>query len=140
MPERSALGREIRQVLRDDPTLALPAFAPQPTAYRDEIDADHRMLEQLADQIFAVPLAGDGDAPRLSLVTAPGCPECEAQKELLTGWAANGRLRLYELPLNSPTARALGLDIAPSFVFDTLIVRGDVPAVVLEKYLARQRD
>ena len=34
-------------------------------------------------------------------------------------------------------ARALGLDTAPSYVFETMIVRGDVPEIALRKYLRR---
>ncbi|WP_319823603.1 hypothetical protein [Thalassovita sp.] len=138
MPERSALGHEIRDTLMADPELVLPAFSPPTPGYKDAIDADLQMLTDLADQIFAAPIAGDGDAPRLALVTTPDCAPCADFRALLTGWASQGRLRLYDLPLSSATATALGLDTAPSFVFETLIVRGDVPPVVLEKYLSKQ--
>lgn len=138
MPERSALGHEIRQTLIAQPDLVLPAFAPTAPGYKDAIDADLKMLADLADRIFAAPIAGDGDAPRLALVTTPDCAACVDFRALLTGWASQGRLRLYDLPLSSATAGALGLDTAPSFVFETLIVRGDVPPIVLEKYLSKQ--
>lgn len=143
--ERSALGAEIRQLLLDDPALILPAFAaappvlpPQALGYQDEIDADLRMLRDLAVQIWATPLAGSASAPRLALVTRPDCPACDAMQATLTDWAVQGRLHLFTLPLDSDAARRMGLDVAPSYVLDTMIVRGDVPAIVLEKYLQKQ--
>lgn len=143
--ERALIGREIRQVLLADPALTLPAFQPDSPAvppaalgYRDEIDADRALLVELAPQLFAQPVAGPENAPRLTIITAPDCLDCVAKLDMLTDWATAGRIHLYQLPLNTPAAQKLGLDTAPSYVFETMIVRGDVPAVVLEKYLAKQ--
>lgn len=142
--ERTLLAQEIRQVLLDNPALVLPAFdtpAPVPPAaigYQDDIDADRALLDTLSGDIFATPIAGPQDAPRLAILTAPGCSACDAMQATLTDWAAQGRLRLFTLPLGSLPARQLGLDTAPSYIFERMIVRGDVPAVVLEKYLRKQ--
>lgn len=138
--ERALLGDEIRQVLRADPDLVRPAFeAPIPTpGYQDEIDQDRDLLTRLADQIWATPVAAPTGAPKLAVITAPDCAPCDAVLDQLTSWAQAGRVDLYTLPMNDAAAHALGLDTAPSFIFETMIVRGDVPPVVLEKYLSRQ--
>lgn len=140
-PQRANLGQEIRQVLAADPALVLSVIQPPtPSPYADAVNADRQMLRDLAPRIFAddTPLSGTNQPPALALVTAPNCPDCDAMQELLTGWADQGRVRLYTLPLQSPEAQALGLDTAPSYVFETMIVRGDVPPIVLEKYLEKQ--
>lgn len=138
--ERAVLGDEIRQVLRTNPDLVRPAFeAPVPVpGYQDEIDQDRALLRDLAPQIWATPLITSGNAPKLAIVTAPDCAPCAAVQDQLTGWAQAGRVDLFTLPLDSHAARALGLDTAPSFILETMIVRGDVPPVILEKYLSKQ--
>lgn len=141
--QRANLGQEVRQVLATDPALVLPVFQtpPQPTPYADAVDADRQLLRDLAPRIFPTDTqgAGAGMPPAMALVMVPNCPDCDAMQELLTGWADQGRVRLFTLPLHSAEAQALGLDTAPSYVFETMIVRGDVPPIVLEKYLAKQR-
>lgn len=142
--ERAALGREIRALLLDQPALVAPAFGadmlpPNATGYADEIEADRTLLADLAPQIFAYPVAGPDNAPKLALITAPDCDACTEMQAQLTDAAKAGQLALYTLPLDSEAARALGLDTAPSYVFTDMVVRGDVPAAVLEKYLAKRR-
>lgn len=136
--ERTLLGQEIRQALLDDPTPVIRAFNPPVTDYQDAIDRDRDLLTDLAPQLWANPLITSPGAPQLAIFTTPDCPECTDILPLLTAWAKAGRVSLYELPLASAPARALELDTAPSYVLDHMILRGDIPAPVLEKYLQKQ--
>lgn len=136
--ERTLLGQEIRQALRDDPTPVIRAFNPPVSDYSDAIDRDRQVLAELAPQLWAHPQITTPGAPQLVIFSTPDCAECADIRPLLNAWAKAGRMSLYELPLDSAPARALGLDTAPSYVLDHIILRGDIPAPVLEKYLQKQ--
>ncbi|MBA86102.1 hypothetical protein ACSSNL_13180 [Thalassobius sp. S69A] len=134
--ERSVLGQELRQTLLHNPDIVARALRPAPT-FQDNVQADHDRLTQLGPSLWANPVAGPAGAPKVAILLGPGCAACEQMTRILTEWAKDGELQLHTLPLESDAARALGLDTAPSYVFETMIVRGDVPEIALRKYLRR---
>ncbi|MGH1355674.1 MAG: hypothetical protein ACRBBS_11415 [Thalassovita sp.] len=136
--QRSALHVELRAALMADPELVLPAFG-DALSFQDAVTADQALLEHLTPVLFAENawVSGPEQAPAIALITTPEC-DCADSRDLLLGWAQEGRVRLYEWPLSAPQLDPLGLDLTPSFVFSDMVVRGDVPPVVLEKYLKRR--
>jgi len=142
--ERAILGNEIRAVL-----LTLPELLPEPGArrapapaevYADEIARDLDRIAARADALFAPGLPGfgpSGAAHRIALFTRPGCPDCaraEADLRRLAD-AHDLRVTLLDIDENAGLARALGLDMAPSYVFPDRMLRGAIPPVVLRRYL-----
>lgn len=136
LDERQAFGQELRKILLEDPSLVSHVLRPT-SGFQGHVQADHQKLAQLSPKLWAEPVAGPKGAPKVAIITQPDCAACQEMLRVLTDWAKDGRLQLHKLPLKSDAARSLGLDTAPSYVFETMMVRGDVPAIVLQKYLRR---
>ena len=142
--ERAAFHRELRAALAEIPELPalLDGRAPViATPYAEEIDEDLTRLAAHADQLFAKDLPGFGpqDARQtLALFTRPGCAACQQAETDLRALAERFDLRvtLIDIDTHDALARALGLDMAPSYVFPDMMLRGQMPAIVLERYLA----
>jgi len=138
--ERAAFRHEVRQALMDAPELVLPAFrAPPPPTMQAGISADNEMLARLGPVLFSAPAyrAGPEDAPEVALISTPDCPACDTARQWLEDQAKAGQLQYFEWALSAAEIKPLELDVAPSFVFGNVMLRGDMPPVVLEKYLRK---
>lgn len=138
--ERAAFGAEIRALLLDEPEIVANALErTRPTAgalYQDNIDSDLALIEAHAAYLFS-----DSDATILGstgpIVMASFATPDSAIAGMLTVFAETHAIRIA---LRDPRTQqdlltALGLDTIPAHVFPNLMVRGDVPAIVLERYL-----
>ncbi|WP_397542975.1 hypothetical protein [Roseovarius salis] len=142
--ERAIFRQEIREVLLTVPRL-LPDTAPRraPDAqalYADEIEADLARIRAHSDALFSPERPGFGarDATQtVALFIAADCAACANAKSALKALAASHDLRvtLHDMDERADLAAALGLDMAPSYVFPDMMVRGAVPPIVLERYL-----
>lgn len=142
---RSPLGEAIRDVLTATPGLlpVLPGAArPPPDLYGDEIDRDLALLDRLAPRLFDPARAGLGPpgAPvRIAFFTREACPDCAAAQAELQALAARigFRAAIFDMRRDADLARALGLDTAPSYVLPRMLLRGAMPSLALDRYLAR---
>ncbi len=142
--ERAILGQEIRAVLLTLPEL-LPRDAPGavPEAaepYADEIDSDLARLKAHEKALFGPALPGFGPrdaAQTIALFTRPDCEACTRAEADLRALAQRFDLRVTILDMdeNAALADSLQLDMAPSYVFPNQMLRGHIPAIVLERYL-----
>ena len=138
--DRAAFRMEIRHALLADPELVLPAFrAPPSPSMQAAISADQQMLARLAPVLFSADAAraGPEGAPPVALISTPACPACDTARRWLQEQADAGLLRYYEWNLSAADIQPLELDVAPSFVFGKVMLRGDMPPIVLEKYLGK---
>ena len=140
--ERAILGQEIRAVLLTVPEL-LPMDRPRaaPDLYADAIESDLARLKAHASALFSPDLPGFGPPEAthtIALFTKPGCEDCaRAEAELRTLSERHDlRVTLLDMEENSALADALQLDMAPSYVFPDQMLRGHIPAIILERYLA----
>jgi hypothetical protein len=143
--ERASFHAQIRAVLLTVPEL-LPDTAPTPVPdpaelYRDEIARDRARLAAHGDALFSPDLPGFGPrdaAQTIALFTRPGCPACARAEAGLRALAPSHGLRvtLLDMDTHAGLARALGIDMAPSYVFADMMLRGALPPVVLKRYLA----
>ena len=143
-----ALRAEMIEVLSGLPEL-LPEFMPGAALprvqaadlYDEEARSDLARLESFADRLFAPDLPGFGpeDARHLvALITSETCAECpraEADLRALSE-AYNLRVTLIKAGDNADILEELGLDIVPSYIFPDQMLRGAIPAIVLERYLS----
>ena len=140
---RPSLGSAIRDVLIATPELlseitGLPR--PTPDLYGAEAERDLDTLDQMAAQLFnpAQPGFGPADAPtRLAFFTAKDCPDCTRAEEELRALAEQlgFRVAVFDIGSDAALARSLGLDMAPSYVLPDMMLRGAMPAIVLDRYL-----
>ncbi|MBR9651998.1 glutaredoxin family protein [Thalassobius aquimarinus] len=141
--ERAALGHELRAALLADPEPVWQAFnPPAPSPYQDDIDRDLVQLSAAAGELFdpAATEIGSPEAEKvLALFVRPSCAGCERARADLAALAERLDLRVtvFDLDQDAALAERIGVDMAPSYVLPRMIVRGDVPAAVIEKYLTR---
>ncbi len=133
--------------LAQDPLERLRALAPpiSPTAsdlYADEIAADRALLAAEAALLFdpASPGAGPEGAPvAIALFTGPDCEDCPGAVTELKAMAARLGVRVavldVSLPENAALMDRLALDLLPSYAMPDRLIRGAMPAMVLERYL-----
>src|SRR6056297_298525 len=82
---------------------------------------------------------GPAGAPiRIAVFTRADCPECATARDELQALAARigFRAALFDMDRDAGLARDLGLDTAPSYVLPDKLLRGAIPSLVLERYLA----
>jgi len=140
---RAPLGAAIRDALIDTPGLLAPLTgdAPAPAdLYADEIARDLALLDRLGPRLFddAQPGLGPAGAPtRIAFFTRTNCPGCARAEAELRDLAhrLGVRVAVFDIEAEAGLARALGLDMAPSYVLPDRLVRGAMPAPVLERYL-----
>lgn len=142
---RTALGEAIRAVLIDTPTLLAPVMDPAPLTgadlYADEATHDLDLLARAAPRLFAPGLPGfgaEGAIPSLAFFTQTDCADCAMAEAELRDLATRLGLRvtIFDMTEDAALATTLGLDMAPSYVLPDMMLRGAMPAIVLEKYLA----
>jgi len=140
---RAPLGAAIRDVLVDTPGLLAPLTgdAPAPAdLYADEIARDLALLDRLAPRLFdpARPgLGPDASPTRIAFFTRRDCPDCARAAAELRDLAhrLGVRAAVFDIEAEAGLARALGLDMAPSYVLPDRLVRGAMPSPVLARYL-----
>lgn len=142
---RTTLGEAIRAVLIDTPSLLAPITDPAPITgadlYADEATRDLDLLARAAPRLFAPGLHSfgtEGAVPSIAFFTQSDCPDCAMAEAELRALAARLGLRgtLFDMAEDAALAAELGLDMAPSYVLPDMMLRGAMPAIVLEKYLA----
>ncbi|MFB9151115.1 hypothetical protein [Roseovarius ramblicola] len=140
---RSPLGEAIRAAMIASPGL-LSGFRDTPRAptapYADDIARDLALLDRLAPRLFDPdrPGLGPAGAPtRIALFSRADCAPCAAARAELAALAARMGFRaaLFDMGRDAGLARDLGLDTAPSYVLPDKLLRGAMPAIVLERYL-----
>lgn len=124
--------------------LAAPAPPAAADIYAEEIAADRALLAAEAGALFdsARPGLGPADAPvAIALFTGPGCAACAPATAELEELATRLGVRAVLIdtgadPADAALMRRLGLDLLPSYALPWGMIRGAMPAVVLERYLA----
>ncbi|SEP54981.1 hypothetical protein [Thalassovita taeanensis] len=141
-PERAALGAEIRATVLANPELVQPALAPPPPAfYEDEINADLARIRAEAAQLFAPGHTAFGlskNPVAIAFFTRANCPACAQAEADLRALAETSPIRVAMFDMSGPDAALaarLELDTAPSYVFETMMIRGHMPPIVLQKYI-----
>ena len=133
---RTTLGEAIRSVLIDTPSLLAPITDPAPITgadlYADEATRD---LDLFAPGLHS--FGTEGAVPSIAFFTQSDCPDCAMAEAELRALAARLGLRvtLFDMAEDAALAAELGLDMAPSYVLPDMMLRGAMPAIVLEKYL-----
>lgn len=137
--EQAAFGAELRQFLSDEPEVISDALS-RLTApgYAEAASADRGLIARHAAALFGPDLPGFGaaNAPvTLALLTASDCPACRAAEADLRALAETQPIRVTLID-DPALAEKLGLDLLPAYIFSDMMVRGHVPPVVIERYLA----
>jgi len=141
--ERAIFHQQIRAALLDVPELLQDAPAAAPASpYQDAIAQDLARLSERNSALFDPDLPGFGPpdaALRIALFTAPDCADCDRAEADLRALAQSHDLRvtLLDITRHGALADTLELDMAPSYVFPNMMLRGHIPPIVLERYLAR---
>ncbi|NUH66308.1 disulfide bond formation protein DsbA [Sulfitobacter sp. S0837] len=133
---RAAFEAELRAaILANGDVIADALAGPQPakSEMQQYIEDDLSLLESLTPELLA--------GRDLALFTADDCAECMAAARELKDLTDTYGLTFIQHDLSTPQAAAwaaqLGLDEAPFYVLPNMILRGHMPAVVLQKYLAK---
>lgn len=142
--ERAALGAEIRALLRAEPEIVDRAINP-PSAFQEAVSADIERLARLAPELFGATADGFGHVEatlQIALFVQEDCADCAQALEDLRALQERYDLRvsLHRLDDDSAgaaLAKTLDLREAPSYVLPEMMIQGHMPAVVLERYLAR---
>ena len=139
--ERAIFHAEIREALLGLPDLNQRIAPPPIDPYAEAVESDLARIEAQANRLFAPGLPGFGpaDAARtIALLVRPACPECDRATAELRDLAKTRDLRvtLIDMDANPDLAKALDLDLAPSYVLPDMMLRGHMPTIVLQRYLA----
>jgi hypothetical protein len=141
---RSPLGEAIRAALIASPELLSGLTAaprPEIDLYADDISRDLALLDRAAPDLFDSDRAGIGPAGapvRIAFFTRADCATCAAARaELATLATRMGfRATVIDMDRDAALVRDLGLDMAPSYVLRDRMLRGAMPAIVLDRYLS----
>ncbi|HKK86792.1 MAG TPA: glutaredoxin family protein [Roseovarius sp.] len=139
--ERTIFYAEIREALLGLPDLKDRIAPPPIDPYAGAVADDLARIEAQAARLFAKDLPGFGapDAARtIALLTRSDCAACDLAEADLRELAETHDLRvtLIDMDANPDLAQALGLDLTPSYVLPDMMLRGHMPAIVLQRYLA----
>ncbi|QYX55326.1 thioredoxin family protein [Roseovarius sp. SCSIO 43702] len=139
--ERAIFHAEIRAALLGLPREALPdAPAPPIDLYADEAANDLDRIAAAWSVLTDSNLPGFGPeeaGTTIALMIAPDCPDCARAEAGLRELAQEYDLRvtLVEMEAHRALTDRLGIDLAPTYVFKDKMLRGELPAIVLRKYL-----
>ncbi len=147
---RSPLGEAIRNTLIENPDLLAPLQTqinglsrPSPiNIYSDDMANDLSALALAAPRLYDSALPGFGPrnaALKIALFTRADCIDCATAEDDLRTLSQRFDLRvtLLDMDRHADLARELGLDLAPSYVFGDMMLRGAMPSIVLDRYLSR---
>ncbi len=138
--ERAIFHAEIREALLGLPDLVDRIAPPPIDPYAGAVADDLARIEAQAARLFANDLPGFGapDATRtIALLTRSDCTDCALAESDLRELAESHDLRvtLIDMDANPDLAQVLGLDLVPSYVLPDMMLRGHIPAIVLQRYL-----
>jgi hypothetical protein len=141
---RTPLGEAIRAALVATPELLSEVTRPVPDPidlYAEDAARDLDLLERAAPRLFDPARAGlgpEGAPVRIALFTRDACEACASATVDLRALAdrLGFRATVFDIEDRADLARELGLDMAPSYVMSDRILRGEMPAIVLERYLS----
>jgi hypothetical protein len=143
-PERQIFHNEIRAVLLAHPDLvgALlpPAYRPPPRLYHDEVESDLALIARHRAALFAPDLPGPIPAQiqqRIALFTTDDCSPCATALDDLEALSPRFGLRVHVIDAKAEPAllEAMEADTLPFYVFPKMMLRGKMPAPVIERYL-----
>lgn len=144
---RAALGAEIAAVLAAEPEIVARALTAPPgpaDMYRDAVAQDLDTIGQVSGRLFAP--NGPGFGPKgqratIALFTRADCDACARAEAELRALAkqAGIRVTLFDMDRDADLAARLELDSAPSYVMADRMLRGHMPAMVLERYISEAR-
>lgn len=125
--ERLLFGAEVRATLLAHPEIIERALTPQP--YAEEINSDLALIAKHSTDLF-----GGKD---LVLFVGPNCETCAGAQTELTALAKAKGLTVNILNLEDTPAlqAALEIDTLPFYVLPDKMLRGAMPAPVLERFL-----
>ncbi|MDF0600059.1 hypothetical protein P1J78_04875 [Psychromarinibacter sp. C21-152] len=114
--------------------------------YAEEIAADLALIAAQAERLFDPdrPGLGPADAPvRIAFFTGAGCTDCPRARAELAALAARLGVRaavfdVSDSPADAALMDRLTLDTLPSYVMRDGLIRGAMPAMVLERYLTSE--
>ena len=137
--DRHYLGQAILDVLIDTPAILRPDTPDIGSVYAEEIDADHKLIAKYANRLFSTQLAGVGSddaALKVALLRSANCDACDRAEAELFELAQTYDLRVFVIDAdNAPElADALAADSLPFYVFPKMLLRGSMPAAVLDRY------
>lgn len=140
---RTPLGEAIREALIATPEVltGITGAAPAPIdLYAEDAARDLDLLDRAAPRLFDPkhPAIGpEGASIRIAIFTRDDCPVCADAMADLRGLAdrLGFRATVLDIADHAGLARDLGLDMAPSYVMRDRMLRGAMPAIVLERYL-----
>lgn len=131
--QRAAFRAEIRALLLDEPQIVARALR-GPDPYAEEIRSDLDLIGAHADRLFTSNLLLGRTGPvAFAVFTPPESPLRAALDDFAT--SRDLRIALHDPARSGTLMQALTLDSVPSYVFPEVMVRGDVPTVVLDRYL-----
>lgn len=152
--ERAAFGAEIRAALLENPALvagvssvALPPssqpISPITQAYAQAVADDLALIRHYSARLFdpAQTRYGDSTAPvPLAVFISPDCPSCAAVLRDLQALVRDTpetpvRITILDITREADMAAALGLTSAPSYVLPNMMIRGQMPNIVLARYI-----
>lgn len=126
--------RDRIQALRD------PEFHdPQPDSlYREQIAQDLVLIGREADLLF-----GEDRRVQIALFVSRDCNACAKARDELSQLTKRLDVSMKVLDADMPLIRAaqkrLTLDMLPAYVMTDRMIRGHIPAFVLERYLKEVR-
>jgi hypothetical protein len=140
---RAPLGEAIRKALIATPEVLSEVSRPAPEPidlYAEDAASDLRILDRAASRLFDPEQPGigpDGAPTRIAIFTRADCATCGSAMADLRALAdrLGFRATVFDIEEDAGLARDLGLDVAPSYVMRDRMLRGDMPAIVLERYL-----
>ncbi len=144
--ERAVFHAEIRAVLMAHPELAAPRPAPPPEGsalYADDIASDLELIDSNRSALFAPGLPGFGKADArqvVALFVGPGCAACAQAESELRALSTRHDLRvtLIDATREPDLARRMTVEELPFYVLPKMMLRGHMPAAVLERYLTQE--
>lgn len=143
--ERVIFHAAIREALLEVPQL-LPgasALVSPPTPLQEEITNDLARIKANAKRLFDPALPGfgpEGAKTRIALFISEGCGSActEAETDLRAlSERTDMRVTLIRMEDAPDLAAALEIDTVPFYVFPDKFLRGQMPLVVLERYIAQ---
>lgn len=140
--ERAIFHDQIRIVLMAYPELARPDPVAPVDLYAEDIANDLALIDANRNALFSpsLPAFGNPESETLvALFVGADCPACDQARATLKALAASHDLRvtLIDAGQHAELADRLGVDTLPFYVFPKMMLRGDMPATVLETYIDR---
>ncbi|MDQ7070010.1 MAG: hypothetical protein Q9M48_04595 [Rhodobacterales bacterium] len=148
--ERVAFGQELRAALRASPEIVagvsdrqslIPPPAPSPVAqaYAQAVADDLALIGAHSARLFDPEQMAFGrkNGVPVALFITRDCADCQRAQTDLRALANTVEMRvtLFDLTTESDMADALGIDSAPSYVLPNMMIRGQMPNIVMSRYL-----